>query len=257
MTAHTGMLPLEFDPPPAAATGPPAIAPRLYQAEALDKITAAYRRGVTRQLVVLPTGTGKTVVFSHLIARRPGRALVLAHRDELIQQAAAKLAQVSGNALGIGIVKAKQNDTGARTVVASVQTLTRPGRVEQLGRFETVIVDEAHHSVADTYLDVLDRLGCMTDGGPLTAGFTATAQRTDKLGLGHVWQEITVPARHPADDCRGLPCRCPRPADRFGLRPRQPEDEGGRLHRRVDRGRARAVRRARRGGPRVPGIRLR
>ena len=191
MTAHAGMLPLEFDPPPTA-TGPPAIAPRPYQAEALDKIAAAYRRGVTRQLAVLPTGTGKTVCFAHLIHRRAGRALVLAHRDELIQQAAGKLAEVSGDRLGIGIVKAKQNNAGARTVVASVQTLQRPGRVEQLGRFDTVIVDEAHHSVADTYLDILDRLGCMDAGGPLTVGWTATAQRTDKLRLGEVWQEITV-----------------------------------------------------------------
>ena len=64
-------------------------------------------------------------MFANLLHRRPGRALILAHRDELIQQAADKLAQVSGDRLGIGIVKAKRNDTGARRVVASVQTLAR------------------------------------------------------------------------------------------------------------------------------------
>ena len=53
-----------------------------------------------------------------------------------------------------------------------------------------MIVDECHHSVSDSYLDVLGRLGCMTEGGPLTVGCTATAQRTDKIGLGHVLQEI-------------------------------------------------------------------
>ena len=167
-----------------------ALRPRQYQVQALDAITAAYARGVDRQLVVLPTGGGKTVVFAHLVTRRDGRALVLAHRDELIQQAADKLATVSGS-LDIGIVKARRDDRDARVTVASVQTLARPGRLERLGQFSTVIVDEAHHAVASTYLDILERLGCMGQSGPLTAGFTATAGRSDKIGLGAVWQEIT------------------------------------------------------------------
>lgn len=163
---------------------------RPYQAQALDAIDAAQARGITRPLVVLPTGGGKTVVFSHLASQRPGRTLVLAHRDELISQAAAKLAAVSGF-LDIGIVKAGRDDAGARVVVASVQTLARPGRLERLGKFSTVIVDEAHHAVAAVYLDILERLGSMQDGGPLTCGFTATAGRSDKTALGAVWQEIT------------------------------------------------------------------
>jgi superfamily II DNA or RNA helicase len=187
------MLPLEMPPDGEPASGSaPLVSLRPYQSAALDAIDSKHRAGVTRQLAVLPTGTGKTVCFAHLIHRRAGRALVLAHRDELIQQAVDKLTMVTGNPLGIGIVKAKQNDTGAQVVVGSVQTLQRPGRVEQLGWFDTVIVDEAHHSVAATYLDILTRLGCMDDGGPLTVGWTATAQRTDKIGLGNVWQEITV-----------------------------------------------------------------
>jgi superfamily II DNA or RNA helicase len=167
-----------------------ALPPRPYQTQALEAITAAYARGVDRQLIVLPTGGGKTVVFAHLATRRGGRSLILAHRDELIQQAADKLATVSGS-LDIGIVKAKQDECRAPVVVASVQTLARPGRVERLGRFSTVIVDEAHHAVARTYLEILDQLGCMGASGPLTAGFTATAGRSDKVGLGAVWQEIT------------------------------------------------------------------
>lgn len=166
------------------------LPPRPYQIQALDAITAAYARGVDRQLVVLPTGGGKTVVFSHLVTRRGGRALILAHRDELIQQAADKLALVSGS-MDIGIVKAKQDEHDAPVVVASVQTLARPGRAERLGAFSTVIVDEAHHAVASTYLEILGQLGCMGESGPLTAGFTATAGRSDKIGLGAVWQEIT------------------------------------------------------------------
>jgi len=163
---------------------------RTYQAQALDAIGAAHARGVTRQLVVLPTGSGKTVVFSNLVSRRPGRSLILAHRDELIQQAAQKLRVVSGS-LDIEIVKARQDDRDARAVVASVQTLAQPGRVERMGTFSTVIVDEAHHAVAGTYMDILERLGCMGQSGPLTAGFTATAGRSDKVALGAVWQEVT------------------------------------------------------------------
>lgn len=166
-----------------------ALPLRPYQAQAIEAIGDAQKRGVTRPLVVLPTGGGKTVVFSHLVTRRPGRSLILAHRDELISQTAAKLAAVSG-ALDIGIVKAAQDDAGARVVVASVQTLAKPGRLERLGQFSTVIVDEAHHAVARIYLDILERLGCMAHGGPLTVGFTATAGRSDKVGLGAVWQEI-------------------------------------------------------------------
>jgi superfamily II DNA or RNA helicase len=176
------MLPL------SAGTG--LLPPRDYQLQALDAIAAAYARGVDRQLVVIPTGGGKTVVFSHLVTRRGGRALILAHRDELIQQAADKLRQVSGS-MDIGVVKAKQDEHDAAVVVASVQTLARPGRTERLGNFATVIVDEAHHAVAGTYIEILDRLGCMGQSGPLTAGFTATAGRSDKVGLGAVWQEIT------------------------------------------------------------------
>lgn len=167
-----------------------ALPLRPYQAQCLDAITAAEKRGVHRQLVVLPTGAGKTICFATMVSRRDGRALILAHRDELISQAAAKLAMVSGS-LDIGIVKAAQDDSGSPVVVASVQTLARPGRTERLGEFSTVIVDEAHHAVAATYMTILEGLGCLADDGPLTVGFTATAGRSDKVGLGAVWEEIT------------------------------------------------------------------
>ena len=170
--------------------GPAALPLRPYQRQALEAIAESEARGVRRQLVVLPTGSGKTVVFASLVSQRPGRALVLAHRDELISQAAQKLALVGGS-LDIGVVKAQRNDTDARVVVASVQTLVQPGRTEGLGNFSTVIVDEAHHAVADTYMTVLRTLGCLRPGGPLTVGFTATAGRGDGVGLGAVWQEIT------------------------------------------------------------------
>jgi superfamily II DNA or RNA helicase len=179
------MTALAFDPP---AARPLPLRP--YQAQAIDAMKTALGRGVRRQLVVLPTGGGKTVVFAHLASQRPGRALVLAHRDELITQAAAKLALIGGS-LDIGIVKAQRDEHDAAVVVASVQTLAQPRRLERIGSFSTVIVDEAHHAVANTYMGILDGLGCFEGDGPLTAGFTATAGRSDKIGLGAVWQEIT------------------------------------------------------------------
>jgi ATP-dependent helicase IRC3 len=146
--------------------------------------------GVQRPLVALPTGTGKTVVFSHLIDQRPGRSLVLAHRDELLCQCQEKLLLVNPH-MDAGIVKAGENETGADVVVASVQTLSRSNRLQQVfSNFNTVIVDEAHHGVADTYQRTLEYMGCFAEGGPLTVGFTATPERGDKAGLGQVWEKI-------------------------------------------------------------------
>lgn len=163
---------------------------RRYQNAAIEAVEQAAARGVQRPLVVLPTGTGKTIAFADLIDRRGGRALVLAHRDELISQAADKIGQVAPG-LGIGIVRAADNDVNAQVVVGSVQTLCLPHRLDQLTPdFTTVVVDEAHHATARIYRDVLNGVGSFTDGGPLTVGFTATAGRGDGIGLGHVWDDI-------------------------------------------------------------------
>ena len=102
---------------------------RPYQEDALVAVLGAHHRGVRSALLVMPTGSGKTIVFVHAILNllRPGqRALVLAHRDELIGQAVGKLRDVLGDALPIGIVKAERDETDARIIVASVQTLSRP-----------------------------------------------------------------------------------------------------------------------------------
>lgn len=164
------------------------IPTRDYQETALSNINAAEERGLQRPLVVHPTGAGKTVTFSHLIARRQGRSVVLVHRDELGGQTAAKMSMIAPD-LSVGMVKAERNECAADVVIASVQTVCRPNRLEQLGRFHTVIVDEAHHAVAPTWRRVLDGLGSFTEGGPLTVGFTATPSR-DKGGIGEVWQDV-------------------------------------------------------------------
>jgi ATP-dependent helicase IRC3 len=94
------------------ATKAPTIALRPYQEEAIAAVNEAAEDGITRPLVALPTGTGKTVVFASLIDQRPGRALVLAHRDELIRQAVDKLLMVNPN-FEVGVVKSEQNEVPA------------------------------------------------------------------------------------------------------------------------------------------------
>ncbi len=161
---------------------------RPYQQEAVDAVQAAVRRGIQRPMVVCPTGTGKTIIFASLIARRGGSALVLAHRDELLRQAAEKIAIADPTlALGVGFVAAQRNDVNAPVVVGSVQTLARANRLARLPRqFDTVIVDECHHASARSYRRILAHLG----PSPLILGVTATPARADGKQLGDVWQEI-------------------------------------------------------------------
>lgn len=157
---------------------------RDYQREAIEAINGS---PVTRNLVALPTGTGKTVVFAHWLKDRPGRSIVLLHRDELIQQTRAKMSAIAPD-LQTGVVKAEQDETQAQVVLASVQTLARQSRLSRLQGFQSVVVDEAHHATADTWMRSLAHLGSF-EGVP-TAGFTATPERGDGKGLGEVWERI-------------------------------------------------------------------
>ena len=174
------------------------IALRDYQLEAIEASELAYLRGINRQAIEIPTGSGKTVVFSSLVRRRGAPALILAHADELIEQAVNKLRMVASD-LSIGVVKAERNEVGADVIVASVQTLARPRRLAQLiqprgalfggerRHFQTVVIDEAHHAAAKTYQQIID--GVM---GPETLlfGVSATLERGDGKGLDHVFDEI-------------------------------------------------------------------
>jgi superfamily II DNA or RNA helicase len=183
---------------------------RDYQIEALARSKEAEVRGVRKQLGVAATGLGKTVMFCAQAEQLGGRTLILAHRDELINQAAAKVLEVWPEA-HVGIVKADRNEVRAQVVVASIQTLARPKRLAQLmaawdpdwsllGRVEPfglVVVDEAHHAAADSYRFILDalRAGHPADDvhdtqGPLLLGVTATPDRGDGKGLDDLFEEI-------------------------------------------------------------------
>ena len=166
-----------------------ALALRPYQHEALAAIDRAGGRGIRRALLVLPTGCGKTIIFAEHIRRRGGRALVLVHRDELARQADAKIRLVTANA-SIGIVKAERNELHCPVTIASVQTVSRPARLAQLGGFDLIVIDEAHHAVAESYRTILEALRAFETDGPLVLGVTATADRADGRGLADIFEAI-------------------------------------------------------------------
>ncbi|GGZ28616.1 hypothetical protein GCM10010387_22600 [Streptomyces inusitatus] len=169
------------------------FAPRPYQRDAITALRTGWAAaGPNRLAVVLPTGAGKTVVFANLIQRMReqlgrSRVLVIAHREELIEQAAAKIRAVSPD-LKVGVVKAERNHHRVMDViVASVQTLAVKRRREQIQDIGMVIVDECHHAASPTYRTVLEHFGAWR--GVPVAGFTATMTRSDG-GLADVWQDV-------------------------------------------------------------------
>ena len=177
-------------PPPTSLSPTLRLIPRPYQYEAVAALLAATARGVQRPLLVLPTGTGKTIVFALLVQRRGGRSLILAHRDELIQQAVDKLRLVDPT-FPLGVVQAARDEHTAPTVVASVQTLSRRTRLARLvPDFQTIVIDEAHHAPAPTYRRILAYCRAWCPDGPLVVGVTATPERGDRHSLREVFERI-------------------------------------------------------------------
>lgn len=163
---------------------------RPYQEEARSSIWSKWEAGDAKTLLVLPTGTGKTVVFSAVAkdeVERGGRVLILAHRGELLDQAADKLNKATG--LGASVEKAAQTAIGSwfSVTVGSVQTLMRESRLDRFPRdhFSTIIVDEAHHAVSDSYRVILDYFESAK-----VLGVTATADRGDRRNMGEVFDSI-------------------------------------------------------------------
>jgi len=163
---------------------------RPYQQEAKEAIKREWATGNKRTLLVLPTGTGKTIVFSKLIedcVADGERVLVLAHRGELLDQAADKLSQSTG--LKCAVEKAEETCLGSwyRVTVGSVQSLMREKRLNQFDAdyFNSIIVDEAHHCLSDGYQRVL---GHFPESNVL--GVTATPDRGDMRNLGQYFNSL-------------------------------------------------------------------
>ncbi|MGA8165637.1 MAG: DEAD/DEAH box helicase [Waddliaceae bacterium] len=179
------------------------IQPREYQIKALEAIILRQKGGILRQLVSLPTGTGKTILFGLLAKELNTKTLIIAHREQLIYQAVDKISMVwpgsettsetsVSDKFLIGVCMAERNEISAQIVVATVQSASRPGRLEQLKEcgFNLCVIDEAHHSGADNYKTLLQDLGFL-DGNSdkLLVGVTATPMRKGG-GLGDIFDEV-------------------------------------------------------------------
>lgn len=186
--------------------GSDTLTARGYQIEALEAVRREYTEKRKRTLVILPTGTGKTVLFSkisRMTVEKGGRVLILAHRGELIDQAANTLERVG---IIAGIEKAGSHARATcdpDVVVGTVQTF-QGKRLESWDPeyFRLIIVDEAHHFTAETYQNIVKHFARAK-----VLGVTATPDRADKDKLSAVfdsvayemsiWDAMTAPAPGP------------------------------------------------------------
>ena len=163
---------------------------RPYQKEAKDAVFEQWENGIRRTLLVLPTGCGKTIVFAKITedcVSHGDRVLILAHRGELLDQAADKIAKATG--LGCATEKAEQSCLGSwfRITVGSVQSMMRETRLSRFSEdyFNTIIIDEAHHCISDSYQRVLNHFP-----EAKVLGVTATPDRGDMKNLGQVFESL-------------------------------------------------------------------
>ena len=163
---------------------------RPYQTAAKEAVFSEWNNGKRKTLLVLPTGCGKTVVFAKVTeecVKEGKRVLILAHRGELLTQAADKIKKVTG--LQCSVEKAQETclDSFFRITVGSVQSLQQDKRLQKFSDnyFGTIIIDEAHHSITDGYQRVINHF---PDADIL--GVTATPDRGDMKNLGAVFDSL-------------------------------------------------------------------
>lgn len=157
---------------------------RPYQTECVNSVLDSWEE-FQKVLAVLPTGAGKTVIFSKVAERSSGRTLVLAHREELIEQAKNKIEATTGIVAQVEKAERKA-ERNCSVVVASVQTL----QGDRLAgwpqdHFSRIVVDEAHHALSDTYRRILEHF-CTAR----VLGVTATPFRGDKKNLGTMFETV-------------------------------------------------------------------
>ncbi len=163
---------------------------RPYQQEAKAAVFGEWEQGKRKTLLVLPTGCGKTIVFAKIsedCVSHGERVLILAHRGELLEQAADKILKACG--LRCSVEKAEETSLNSwyRITVGSVQTLMRESRLARFSPdyFDTIIIDEAHHSISDSYQRILNHFT-----GAKVLGVTATPDRGDMKNLGQVFDSL-------------------------------------------------------------------
>ena len=177
-----------------------AFALRDYQEGCLEAIENSLSQNIRDQLIILPTGAGKTIIFSELIRRKKLKTLVIAHRLELLEQAEQKLKFVAPD-IDSGVFCGVRKELGKQVTIASIQSASSPKHREQFLKedFELLIIDEAHHASARTYLELVDYLGFKqidkvrnnkASKAGIVLGFTATAKRGDRKALKSVFDKI-------------------------------------------------------------------
>jgi len=178
---------------------------RPYQEEAITSIEKEKQTGTNKQVIVLATGLGKTVIFCHLISdlvKKTGKkALIVAHREELLTQAQDKFKSIDPT-LKTGIEQATNKaPDNAEAIIASVPTLGR-SNTDRIHKFDpkdfcALVVDEAHHASADTYKRVFEKFGVLKgtehdwNKECLLLGVTATPSRTDNKGIDQIFDKVT------------------------------------------------------------------
>jgi len=174
---------------------------RNYQLEAETSVLQAWSDKNLSTLVVMPTGTGKTVLFASLIrSKLPARALVLAHRSELIWQARDKIQKVTGLTVDVemGEYKARTDKDlfhpKSQVIVSTIQTQSAGGDGGgRMGKFAPMdfgllIIDEAHHATSPSYRKVIEYY--KTNPNLVIVGVTATPDRSDEEALGQVFDTV-------------------------------------------------------------------
>ena len=169
---------------------------RPYQTDAVSKVHEAWKDHRSA-LIVLPTGTGKTIVFSHIAGTVRGRVMVIAHREELIAQAAQKIQVITGDEADVEMGEFWASEgvfSRSRVVVSSVQTqnagMGGDGRMSRFdpSQFDLLIIDEAHHATAPTYRRLIDHY--RQNPNLKVLGVTATPDRADEEALGQVFESV-------------------------------------------------------------------
>ncbi len=177
----------------------PAVILRPYQREAINAVIAARRSGIRRMVVCLPTGAGKTVIFSELARLAKKQVLVLAHREELLSQASNKLKAALPAEHIVSLERGSDRaSANAKVLVCSIRSLHEK-RLRTLleGRdIGLIIYDECHHAAAEDNMRVLRQLGAFNESWTGTlVGFTATTARGDGKGLETVFDKIVYVRR--------------------------------------------------------------
>ncbi len=172
---------------------------RDYQQQAVESVHEALQEHDS-DLIVLPTGTGKTVVFGEIIRQYmpKGRVMVIAHREELLDQACEKIKMLTGITPGLEMAEFETLEGGLVTdqvVVSSVQTHVSGWRGNRRMHkfnpddFSLLVIDEAHHAAANTYRAVIDHY--RSNESLKVLGVTATPDRLDEKALGDIFESVS------------------------------------------------------------------